>query len=533
MEPGPLAFCTSCADRPEAETNPFPRGDAAPANLPGMATPPPNCPGSCNILLIGGGGREHALAWKIRQSDRCGTLWLTDPGNGGLAKLGKPCPHKWDHRNTFPLTNWCDKQGINLVVVGPEVPLAEGIVDCLRTERRQVFGPSKAGAQLESDKSFAKDLMKQAAIPTADSQTFTSASNARRWVLRSLEAELAGAIPVEGIEELVYWLATSDDRGENKMPAITDAVREWLASRDEPLVIKAAGLAAGKGVVVCKTTMEALDAIQLIMVDSAYGEAGDRLIIEEFLQGQEVSILALVDGKTMWVLDPCQDHKQVGEGDVGPNTGGMGAYCPAPLIDEPLLAEIEKTILLPMLDALRRRDIDYRGVLYAGLMLTPGGPKVLEFNCRFGDPECQPLMARLEGDLVDILWRTAVGTLINAKIDFDPRPACCVVLCSEGYPGSYEKGRPVRGLAEIDTDGLTIFHAGTTVNHEGTLVTTGGRVLGMTALAPTLPEARDKANAACAAVDLEGGFYRSDIGCREDSARELENQAGEAEKAAT
>jgi phosphoribosylamine--glycine ligase len=533
VEPDPLAFCTSYGDRPEAGTDPFPRGEAAPANLPGMATPPPNCPGSCNILLIGGGGREHALAWKIRQSDRCGTLWLTDPGNGGLAKLGKPCPHKWNHRNTFPLTNWCDKQGINLIVVGPEVPLAEGIVDCLRTERRQVFGPSKAGAQLESDKSFAKDLMKQAAIPTADSQTFTSASNARRWVLRSLEAELAGAIPVEGIEELVYWLATSDDRGENKMPAITDAVREWLASRDEPLVIKAAGLAAGKGVVVCKTTMEALDAIQLIMVDSAYGEAGDRLIIEEFLQGQEVSILALVDGKTMWVLDPCQDHKQVGEGDVGPNTGGMGAYCPAPLIDEPLLAEIEKTILLPMLDALRRRDIDYRGVLYAGLMLTPGGPKVLEFNCRFGDPECQPLMARLEGDLVDILWRTAVGTLINAKIDFDPRPACCVVLCSEGYPGSYEKGRPVRGLAEIDTDGLTIFHAGTTVNHEGTLVTTGGRVLGMTALAPTLPEARNKANAACAAVDLEGGFYRSDIGCREDSARELENQAGEAEKAAT
>ena len=480
-----------------------------------MATPPPNCPRSCNILLIGGGGRDHALAWKLRQSDRCGTLWLTDPGNAGLAKLGKPCPHKWDADNTFPLKNWCEKQAISLVVVGPEVPLADGIVDALRTDRRQVFGPSKAGARLESDKVFAKDLMKQAAIPTADSRTLSTANAARRWVLRSLEAELAGTEPVQGIQELVDWLGTSDDRGERKMPPIGDAVRDWLAARDEPLVIKAVGLAAGKGVVVCKTSMEALDAIDTIMVDRAYGDAGDRVVIEEFLQGQEVSILSLVDGRTMWVLDPCQDHKQVGEGDLGPNTGGMGAYCPTPLIDAALLEEIERTILLPMLDALRRRDIDYRGVLYAGLMLTPGGPKVLEFNCRFGDPECQPLMARLQGDLVDILWRTAVGTLLKARIDFDPRPACCVVLCSEGYPGAYEKGRPVGGLSNVDTDDLTIFHAGTTINHEGTLVTTGGRVLGMTALADTLQAARERANAACDAVELEGGFFRSDIGCRE------------------
>jgi phosphoribosylamine--glycine ligase len=486
------------------------------ATLPGMATPPPNCPRACNILLIGGGGREHALAWKLRQSERCGTLWLTDPGNAGLSKLGKPCPHKWDPNNTFPLTNWCDKQGINLIVVGPEVPLAEGIVDALRTDRRQVFGPSKAGSQLEADKAFAKDLMKQAAIPTAESRTLDTANTARRWILRGLEAELAGTEPVEGLRAIVDWLGTSDDRGEQKMPPLSDAIRDWLASRDEPVVIKAAGLAAGKGVIVCKHTMEALDAIESIMVDRAYGDAGDRVVIEEFLQGQEVSILALVDGKTMWVLDPCQDHKQVGEGDVGPNTGGMGAYCPAPLIDETLLAEIEKTILLPMLDAMRRRDIDYRGVLYAGLMLTPGGPKVLEFNCRFGDPECQPLMARLQGDLVDILWRTAVGTLMNATIDFDPRPACCVVLCSEGYPGAYEKGRPIDGLDGIDTDDLTIFHAGTTINHKGMLVTTGGRVLGMTAVADTLSEARERANAACEAVELEGGFFRSDIGCRDE-----------------
>ncbi len=479
-----------------------------------MPAPPPSCPSSCNILLLGGGGREHAIAWKLKQSPRCGTLWLTDPGNAGLAHLGKPCPHKWDPSNTFPLVNWCEKQNINLVIVGPEQPLADGITDVLKTERRHVFGPSQAGAQIEADKSFAKDLMKQAAIPTAESRPIDSVNMAQRWVLRGIEAELADEAIAEAASPLLRWLNTSDDRAIVKMPPIEGALRDMIRDREEPLVIKACGLAAGKGVIICRTTLEALEAIEIIMVDEAFGEAGKRIIIEEMLQGQEVSILALVDGRTMWILDPCQDHKQVGEGDVGPNTGGMGAYCPAPLVDATQLEEIERTILIPMMDAMRRRDIDYRGVLYAGLMLTPGGPKVLEFNCRFGDPECQPLMARLQGDLVDILWRTSVGTLVDAKIEFDPRPACCVVLCSEGYPGAYEKGRPISGLDGLEDENLVIFHAGSTVNHKSTLVNTGGRVLGVTALADSLEEAREQANAACEAITLPGSFYRSDIGCR-------------------
>jgi len=479
-----------------------------------MPTPPPACPASCSILLIGGGGREHALAWKLKQSARCGTLWLTDPGNAGLSKLGKPCPHKWDPNNTFPLDNWCDKQGIDLIVVGPEVPLAEGITDALRTPTRQVFGPSRAGARLEADKAFAKELMRQAAIPTAESRTLTTANAARRWILRGIEADLADERIAEDAQPLIRWLGSRDDRGDVPMPELPSSIRRVLAERDEPVVIKASGLAAGKGVVVCGTTLEALDAIQSIMVERAHGDAGDCVVIEEFLAGQEVSILALVDGRTMWILDPCQDHKQVGEGDVGPNTGGMGAYCPTPLVDGPLLETIERTILLPMVDALRRADIDYRGVLYAGLMLTPGGPKVLEFNCRFGDPECQPLMARLQGDLVDILWRTAAGTLVDADISFDPRHACCVVLCSEGYPGSVEKGRSIEGVDGLDAEDLHVFHAGTTINHEGRLVATGGRVLGVTALADSVDAARTKANAACSTIELPGGFFRSDIGCR-------------------
>jgi phosphoribosylamine--glycine ligase len=440
---------------------------------------------------------------------------LTDPGNAGLAKIGKPCPHKWDPTNTFALLNWCDKQRIHLVVVGPEQPLADGVVELMQTDRRFVFGPSKAAAQLEADKAFAKDVMKQAAIPTAEGRTFETANSARRWVLRGIGTELSEPAIKEVASTLVQWIDTSDDRGDVPMPTLNDEILAILGSREEPLVVKATGLAAGKGVIVCKTTLEALEAVETIMVESAFGDAGKRIIIEEFLQGQEVSVLALVDGRTMWVLDPCQDHKQVGEGDTGPNTGGMGAYCPAPILDAETLAVVERTILLPLLDGLRRRDINYRGVLYAGLMLTPGGPKVLEFNCRFGDPECQPLMARLKGDLVDILWRTSVGTLVDADISFDSQVACCVVLCAEGYPGSYDKGRLIDGLDGIEEEGLVVFHAGSTINHKGELVNTGGRVLSVTAMADSLAAARERANSAIASIDLPGGFYRSDIGCRE------------------
>jgi phosphoribosylamine--glycine ligase len=378
-----------------------------------------------------------------------------------------------DVRDVFRMNRWCDQQDIDLVVVGPEQPLAKGIVDALQTDRRVVFGPEKAAAQLEADKAFAKELMHAASVPTASSRTFKRA----------------------------------------------DVAREYVLAHDEPCVVKAAGLAAGKGAIVCEMQADALDAIDRIMIQREFGDAGDVIIVEEKLSGQEVSILALVDGQTITVLDPCQDHKQVGEGDTGPNTGGMGAYCPTPVIDRAMLRIVERDVLVAIVDALRRENIIFRGVLYAGIMLTPAGPKVLEFNCRFGDPEGQPLMARLQGDLIEILWATCTGRLNEVEIDFDPRTACCVVMCSEGYPGPFEKGRPITGIADAealsdDRGQVIVFHAGTTVNHEGVLVTSGGRVLGVTALAKNLRTARELANAACAKIHFDGAYYRRDIGDR-------------------
>jgi phosphoribosylamine---glycine ligase len=431
------------------------------------------CPTPCNVLLIGGGGREHALAWKLRQSLRLGTLWLSDSSNAGLRALGEPCPIAMDVRDPFRMRRWCDTNNIHLVVVGPEVPLAKGITDALQTPARRVFGPSKVAAQLEADKAFAKQLMRQASIPTAEARTFTDAESAKQYV----------------------------------------------TARDTPCVVKATGLASGKGAIVCDTVEEALDAIERALIKREFGEAGAKILIEEKLTGQEVSVLALVDGRTISLLDPCQDHKQAHEGDTGPNTGGMGAYCPTPVIDKPTMAIIEREIMVPTIDALRREGIEYRGVLYAGLMLTPGGPRVLEFNCRFGDPECQPLMARFKGDLLEVLWATTTGRLSDVEIDFDDRVAVCVVMCSEGYPGPYESGRPITGIEDAEalsgSDGeVIVFHAGTTITSANQLVTNGGRVLGITALANDLRAARDLANAACKKIHFPGAHWRHDIGDR-------------------
>jgi phosphoribosylamine--glycine ligase len=437
-----------------------------------MPRPVP-CPSPCNVLLVGGGGREHALAWKLRQSPRLGRLFLTHPQNAALASLGEPVPKEIPARGTFHYRTWCDRNAIDLVIIGPEAPLAEGLADELASERRLVFGPGRAGAQIEAEKVFAKRLMRQAAVPTAEARIFEHAESAREYVL----------------------------------------------TRDEPCVIKASGLAGGKGAIVCDEAADAVAAIDRIMVDREFGAAGDRLLVEERLQGQEISVLALVDGRTIWLLDPTQDHKQVGEGDTGPNTGGMGAYCPTPLLDAATLSIIESEIFVPTVDALRREGIEYRGVLYAGIMLTPGGPKVLEFNCRFGDPECQPLMARLRGDLVEICWATAAGVLEGVEIDFDPRVACCVVMCAAGYPGEVETGKPITGIEAAEAmagpgQGVHIFHAGTAISPSGELVTNGGRVLGVTAIGADLRSARDLANAACAEIRFEGAFYRRDIGDR-------------------
>lgn len=418
------------------------------------------------------------------------------------------------------MIRWCEKERINLIVVGPEVPLSEGIVDALSTPERFVFGPCRAAAALEADKAFAKSLMKQVAVPTAEGRTFTTPNSARRWILRGIDRELQGNPLLPEAYDLIGFMQSSDDRGNHNLPELTTGIRAFLDNREEPCVLKATGLAAGKGVIVCRNTGEALDAIETIMCDRAFGAAGRTVLIEEMLEGQEVSVLALVDGQTVWVLDPCQDHKQVGEGDVGPNTGGMGAYCPTPVMTEELLQIVEQQVLLPIIDGLKRDDIEYRGVLYAGMMLTAAGPKVLEFNCRFGDPECQPLMTRLKGDLVELLWSTAAGSLSEVEMDFEDDVACCVVMCSEGYPGSYEKGQPITGIeeAEASAEGaIKVFHAGTRLDEKNGLVTDGGRVLGVTARASTITEARELANAACRCIKFPGAFWREDIGCRIDN----------------
>jgi phosphoribosylamine--glycine ligase len=477
------------------------------------------CPEKCNVLLIGGGGREHALAWKMSQSPKLGTLYATDCSNGGIAALAEPCEEKWDSSRVFFLCRWCDYHEIDLVVVGPEVPLSEGIVDELSTENRLVFGPSKEAARIESDKSYAKELMRQASIPTADARSFKDINSARSYLLRGAELDLEN----EGKKELALEISSFMDwcgqtEKTNKF-IFSEELIKHLDEREEPLVVKASGLAAGKGVIICRTVGEALKAVKDIMEDRVFGDAGATLLIEEFMTGHEISVLTLVDGGTIWVLDLCQDHKQVGEGDVGPNTGGMGAFCPAPLLDEEMLKYVEREILVPTVDAMRREGIDYRGVLYAGIMMTAAGPKVLEFNCRFGDPETQPLMARFKGDLVDILWRTAAGNLSDASIEFDNNVACCVVMCSEGYPSSYKTGHVITGIDQAEAEGnVMVFHAGTDCSN-GSLLTSGGRVLGVTAIADDLETSRTLANDACEKIKFDGAFWRKDIGCRSNQPR--------------
>ncbi|MCW5775872.1 MAG: phosphoribosylamine--glycine ligase [Phycisphaeraceae bacterium] len=419
-----------------------------------------------NVLLVGGGGREHALAAALVRSRGMGDLWLATPGNAGLASLGRGIDFVPSRREIYRLVQFCDHKRIGLVVIGPEDPLAEGWADALRAPHRRVFGPGADGARLEADKAWAKQLMRGAAIPTAEGRAFSDP-----------EAAIA-----------------------------------FLESRDEPQVIKAAGLAKGKGVVVPETLEEARAAIDRIMRQRIFGDAGRTVVIEERLKGREVSVLALVDGRSIHVLPPCQDHKRLRDGDAGPNTGGMGAFCPAEGIDDELMARVERQILVPTLDALRREGIDFCGVLYAGLMLTPGGPKVLEFNTRFGDPECQPLMSRFRGDLLQTLIAACDRRLDEMDLEWDPRPAVCVVLASEGYPESPRTGVPIEGLEEAgEVEGVTVYHAGTKIGERGRVVTAGGRVLGVTALGETMAEARERAYAACGRIRFEGMVYRRDI----------------------
>jgi phosphoribosylamine--glycine ligase len=422
------------------------------------------------VLVIGKGGREHALVWKLAQSPRAERVYCA-PGNAGTARDGTNVPIE-PGPDFEPLVRFVRKEGIGLTVVGPEEPLARGIVDHFQKAGLRVFGPTREAAQVEASKTFAKQLMRHADVPTAEFRVC-----------------------------------------DHPEPA-----RHYIETREFPVVVKADGLAAGKGVIVCSTTEEALAAIERIMVREEFGrEAGRRVVIEKRLEGEELSIQALVSGRAIVPLQPTQDHKAAFDNDTGPNTGGMGAYCPAPLATPELLREVDETVLVPTVHALKRGRRPFRGVLYAGLMVTNQGPRVLEFNCRFGDPETQPLLMRLRTDLLDLLEAVVEDRLAEfaeGALEWDPRPAVCVVMASQGYPGPYAKGKVITGLDEVATmPDVKVFHAGTALENN-LVVTDGGRVLGVTALGETLAAARRQAYEAVGRVHFQGAFYRHDIAAK-------------------
>jgi len=414
------------------------------------------------VLLVGSGGREHAIAWKLSQSKKLTKLYCA-PGNPGTAQYGENV----DIADTDidALVKFAQGADIGLAVIGPEDPLAAGAVDAFEAVGIKAFGPSRQAAQLEADKAFAKEIMRANSIPTGESRTFTNFADAKAYI----------------------------------------------ASRDEAVVIKAAGLAKGKGVFVCDEPSEGILAAEQIMQDRIFGDAGNTVIVEDKLLGQEASILAFVDGRNIYVMESAQDHKPIGEGDTGPNTGGMGAYCPAPIVTDKLMDQIVKEILVPTIDGMNRCDAPYRGILYAGLMLTQGGPRVLEYNCRFGDPETQPILMRLKSDLLQVMLAVCSGKLDTVDLKWDPRPAVCVVISSGGYPGSYEKGKVIEGLDEAaKLKDVMVFHAGT-AKKDGKIVTNGGRVLGVTALGDTIAEAKARAYEAVDKIRFEGAYCRRDI----------------------
>lgn len=415
-----------------------------------------------NVLLVGGGGREHALAWKLSQSKKLKKLYIA-PGNPGTAQCGENVDIS--DADIDGLVQFAKGADIGLAVIGPEDPLAAGAVDAFEAAGIKAFGPSAKAARLEGDKAFAKQIMRANSIPTAEGRTFTSFQDAK----------------------------------------------SYIASRDEAVVVKAAGLAKGKGVFVCDEPSDGILAAERIMVDKIFGDAGDTMIVEDKLLGQEASILAFVDGRSIYVLESSQDHKPIGEGDTGPNTGGMGAYSPAPMVTDTLMQQIVKEILVPTVDGMNRNDSPYRGILYAGLMLTQGGPRVLEFNVRFGDPETQPILMRMKSDLLNVMLAVTEGRLDKVSIEWDPRPAVCVVMASGGYPGSYEKGKVIDGLQEAASlKDVVVFHAGTAAK-DGKIVTSGGRVLGVTALGDTISDAKRRAYEAVDIIHFDGAYCRRDI----------------------
>ena len=417
------------------------------------------------ILVVGGGGREHALAWKLAQSKHCTKLYAA-PGNPGIAQVAQCVPLKADDLDG--LLGFAKKERINLTVVGPEQPLILGIVDKFQKAGLRIFGPNREAAQVEGSKAWSKAVMMHHAVPTAEFRAFQRAADALRYI----------------------------------------------DNHEEPLVVKASGLAAGKGVFVCKDQAEARRAVELIMKEKAFGDAGQTVVVEERLVGEEASILALVDESSIYMLESSQDHKAAYDGDQGPNTGGMGATSPAPVVSDRIQAQIEREILVPMVHGMKTEGAPYQGLLYAGIMVTAGGPKVLEFNARFGDPEAQPLLVRLKSDLVELLEATLDNRLDQITLEWDERPAVCVVMASGGYPDKYEKGKEITGLQAADAmQDVVVFHAGTR-EEGGKLYTDGGRILGVTALGATISDARDRAYDAVRAIKFHRAHWRTDIAAK-------------------
>ena len=417
------------------------------------------------ILIIGSGGREHALVWKLSQSPRVTKIFCA-PGSAAIAELAECVainPEQLDR-----LADFAEKEQIDLTVVGPELPLTLGIADLFESRHLRIFGPNQAAAQLEGSKAFAKEILRANGIPTAAFATCTDAAAAKRY----------------------------------------------LARQQSPYVIKADGLAAGKGVLICATLAEAEAAIEEILVRKAFGAAGDKVIIEEFLDGEEASFMVLTDGEHVLPLASSQDHKRVFDNDQGPNTGGMGAYSPAPVVTPEVHEQVLREVLMPLLHGLRQKNIRYRGLLYVGLMITKAGPKVIEFNARFGDPECQPIMMRLKSDLLPLLEATIDGKLDQVEAEWYQDPAVCVVLTANGYPGAYDKGKEISGLDKLANwqQGF-VFHAGTAKENHRWL-TTGGRVLGVTARGESVAEAVKEVYRAVGEISWAGMHYRKDIARR-------------------
>lgn len=419
------------------------------------------------ILLIGGGGREHALAWKLVQSPKVEKLYAA-PGNPGMALLQKCECINLNVDDLEGVADYAEEKSIDLTVVGPEAPLVAGLADVFKRRGLPVFGPSKAAAQLEGSKAFSKELMAKYNIPTA------------------------------------FFKICED----------IETAKAYVEEKGAPIVVKADGLAAGKGVVVAMTKAEALEAIDEMMGDHKFGAAGARLVLEEYMEGEEASLLAFTDGKTVVPMIAAQDHKRVFDGDEGPNTGGMGTYAPAPVMTDILRLKATELILKPVVEAMAKEGTPYQGCLYAGLMIKGDSVKVVEFNCRFGDPETQVVLPLLDGDLAEIMLACATGTLDKAEVAWHDKAAVCVVMASGGYPESYEKGKEITGLAAAEEDkDVVVFHAGTK-EAEGKIVTSGGRVLGVTAVDSSIKAARDRAYAAVEKIAFEKNFYRKDIAWR-------------------